>query len=268
MRSEYLQSFDRICILNPAGRADRRREVSRELRRQGITVDGHRVRFVDPVTPAALDKLPSDPAWGGFLSHLKTLRQARAEGVQRLLVLEDDLAFLDPLGEARRLVSALRQEPWHIAYFSPLQPPSAANLGSGLRWDPLSQTAIATQAYAVNGMALAVMISFLEACLSRPASSTDGGVLRLDRALALLHQARPDLRALVASQALVSRRQAGHGLSRATWWQGPVKAVRAANAVKAAWAAWASQREAGRPAEPGLAATGTVQRAVALAGKS
>lgn len=137
-----------------------------------------------------------------------------------------------------------------------------------MRWDPLSQTAIATQAYAVNGMALAVMISFLEACLSRPASSTDGGVLRLDRALALLHQARPDLRALVASQALVSRRQAGHGLSRATWWQGPVKAVRAANAVKAAWAAWASQREAGRPVEPGLAATGTVQRAVALAGKS
>ena len=59
MTPHLLLSFDRICIINLPERADRRASATRELQRQGIAVDGDRVRFVDGIRPDGPAAFPS-----------------------------------------------------------------------------------------------------------------------------------------------------------------------------------------------------------------
>jgi hypothetical protein len=213
MSSDFLHGFDRICIINLPERSDRRRQVTRELRRQGVAVDGHRVRFVEAIRPDAAAGFPSIGARGCFLSHLKTLRQARAEGVQRLLVLEDDVMFNAALRDAGRLGAALREDGWHLAYPGHVQPA----LPGPLRWEPSAAPLVCAHCYAVNGPALGVVIAWLEACLARPAGHPDGGAMHVDGALTMLRRARPDLKTLLASRSVAGQRSSRSDIIGPSW---------------------------------------------------
>ena len=213
MNSVFLQSFDRICIINLPERADRRREVTRELARLDVAVDGERVRFIAGIRPDGPGDFPSIGARGCYLSHLKTLKQAQADGVQRLLVLEDDVMFTPAMREAAPLAEAIRGEGWQLAYPGHVQPP----LPGPLRWERTDAPLVCAHCYAVQGSALPLIVDDLEACLARPAGHPDGGAMHFDGALTMLRQARPDLVTLLASRSLAGQRSSRSDIIGPSW---------------------------------------------------
>lgn len=213
MKPHLLQSFDRICIINLPERVDRRQAVSRELQRQGVAVDGARVRFVDAIRPDGPGEFPSIGARGCYLSHLSVLRQARADGVQRLLVLEDDVMFSAALAQAGHLGAALALEDWQLAYPGHVQPA----LAGPLRWQRSTAPLVCAHCYAVRGDALGTLIGFLEACLARPAGHPLGGAMHYDGALTRLRQSRPDLVTLLASRSLAGQRSSRSDIIGPSW---------------------------------------------------
>jgi glycosyl transferase family 25 len=86
-------AYDRIRVINLRSRADRRREMKRELGRLGLAND-NRVQFFDAVEPDGLGHWRSRGEHGCFLSHLGILKEASAAG-ESILVLEDDCDFTD-----------------------------------------------------------------------------------------------------------------------------------------------------------------------------
>jgi hypothetical protein len=213
MKPHLLQSFDRICIINLPERVDRRQAVTRELQRQGVAVDGSGVRFVDAIRPDGPGEFPSIGARGCYLSHLKVLRQARADGVKRLLVLEDDVMFSAALAQARHLGAALALDDWQLAYPGHVQPA----LPGPLRWQHSAAPLVCAHCYAVRGDALDTVIAFLEACLARPAGHPLGGAMHYDGALTMLRQSRPDLVTLLASRSLAGQRSSRSDIIGPSW---------------------------------------------------
>ena len=229
MNLPLLQSFDRICIINLLERADRRRAVTRELQRQGVVVDGDRVRFVNGIRPDGPGDFPSSGARGCFLSHLLVLRQARADGVKRLLVLEDDVMFAAALAGADSLHVALARDDWHLAYPGHAQPP----LPGPLRWEPSTAALVCAHCYAVHGEALDTLVAHLEACLARPGGHPLGSPMHYDGALTVLRAARPDLVTLLASRSLAGQRSSRSDIIGPSWldrlpWAGLAGWLRAA----------------------------------------
>jgi hypothetical protein len=229
MTNPLLQSFDRICIINLPERTDRRRAVTRELRRQGMAVDGERVRFVAGIRPDGPAAFPSTGARGCFLSHLTVLRQARADGVQRLLVLEDDVMFGAALAQAGPLGAALATDHWHLAYPGHSQPP----LPGPLRWQPTDAPLVCAHCYAVHGDALQTVIDHLEACLTRRSGHPLGSPMHYDGALTVLRAAQPALVTLLASQSVAGQRSSRSDIIGPSWldrwpWAGLAGGLRSA----------------------------------------
>ncbi len=213
MTQELLAAFDRICIVNLPERADRRREVARELARFDLAVDGDRVRFIAGIRPEGPGDFPSTGARGCYLSHLKTLKQAQADGVQRLLVLEDDAMFTPAMRRSAPLAETLRGDGWQLAYPGHIQPP----LDGPLRWVRTDAPLVCAHCYAVQATLLPALIEYLEACLGRPPGHPEGGAMHYDGALTMFRQARPEVVTLLASRSLAGQRSSRSDIIGPSW---------------------------------------------------
>jgi glycosyl transferase family 25 len=87
----FFDAFDSIRILNLPHRADRRREMIRELARFGLAEDP-RVSFFKACVGTDSGPFLNKNVHGCFLSHLALLETAANAG-ERVLVLEDDCDF-------------------------------------------------------------------------------------------------------------------------------------------------------------------------------
>jgi glycosyl transferase family 25 len=83
--------FDQIRIVNLPSRADRRAEMTGELKRAGLENDP-RVRFFDACSFADAGTFYSKGARGCYHSHLAILEEAAAAN-QSVIILEDDCDF-------------------------------------------------------------------------------------------------------------------------------------------------------------------------------
>ena len=221
MTPDLLHGFDRICIINLPHRADRRRAVTQELRRLGVAVDGDRVRFFAGVRPDAAEGFPSIGARGCYLSHLAVLAQARADGVRRLLVLEDDVMFHPEAGQASALATPLHGDDWDLAYPGHVQPALAGEL----RWVRSDAPLVCAHSYAVHGRALDTLVTYLQACLARAPGDPQGGPMHFDGALTMLRRQQPALVTWLASRSLVSQRSSRSDIIGPSWldrWPGAV----------------------------------------------
>jgi hypothetical protein len=227
MTVSLFDAFDRVCIINLPHRADRRHGVERELARQGVRVDGTRVRFFAAIRPDDPAGFPGIGARGCYLSHLEVLREARADGVRRLLVLEDDVMFTADMSLALPLLDGLQHGTWHMAYPGHVQDA----LPGPLRWHTTREPLLCAHCYAVNGDALDVVIGHLEACLERPPGHPLGGPMHVDGALTHLRQQQSRLITLRASRSLAGQRSSRSDIIGPSWldrlpFAGAVRAAR------------------------------------------
>ena len=96
MRGVLVRHFDRVAIISLPRQEGRRSRLKSHLKQLGLA-DEKAITWVDAVD-GQQEKVPSwwkagTGAWGCRQSHLEVMRNALDDGVDRLLVLEDDVVF-------------------------------------------------------------------------------------------------------------------------------------------------------------------------------
>jgi hypothetical protein len=184
MPTPLTQLFDQIYVINLADRTDRRRNVEREFGEIGVEMPNPKVTFFPGIRPSERRDFPSRGARGCFLSHLGVLRMAEQSGFGRILICEDDLAFVDNFNACwERALSELSKREWSLFYG-----------GYRLRWKidhsdpmpvrPVARTAIIETAHflAFQGESIGAAAQYLAAMLERPGGDPNGGPMHVDGA--------------------------------------------------------------------------------------
>jgi hypothetical protein len=210
-----LEHFSRIYIVNLPERADRRREMTAELAALGLAPDGDRIRFFRAVRPDAAGAFPSIGARGCFLSHLGILEEAIADGLENVLVLEDDLAFSPLLRAAPAALGDRLAAPWDFAYFGHV---AELHAPATPAWLETTQPLATTHFYALHGRILKPLRDYLSACLGRPAGDPEGGPMHVDGAYSLFRSRNPEAITLVATPSLGEQRSSRSDIFPNKWY--------------------------------------------------
>ena len=176
-----------ILVINLAYRTDRRSEMEVQLRRIGWSAE-----FFPAVRPDEAGGFPSIGARGCFLSHLAVLKIARDRHVSKLIILEDDLNFVDGFRERwDELLATLDSVEWSIAYAGHLL--VTASVG----WSTFNFVANCHPVYRhfmiINGSAIETLIEGLEMILVRPPGDPLGGPMHVDGAYSTLRAQNANL---------------------------------------------------------------------------
>ena len=208
---DILARFDSVRIINLPERTDRRREMTRELERVGAN-GNPRIAFFDAVRPSDPADFPSLGARGCFMSHLEILRSARADGVETVLILEDDLNFSSDFhSESQSQLDRLFGGDWDIFYGAyRLHAPYPGSADTSLPADHAVET---TPFVAFNGRVIPRVIDFLEGILTRTAGSPDYGPMHVDGAYSVFRMLHPDVVTYAASPKLGYQRSSRSDIS-------------------------------------------------------
>jgi hypothetical protein len=202
--------FDRLYVINLPERTDRRKVISVELGKAGL-IDTAKVRFFPACKMQEADGFPSIGAHGCFLSHLSILREAAADGLRNVLIVEDDLEISPGFAAAEpALVARLARDDWAIAYLGHSDPP---------RPDPHEPLAVyegllyMAHFYGVRGPHFAPLIEELEAIRRRPPGDPLGGRMHFDAALSHYRANHPAALTLVTYPNLGTQRRSRSDIS-------------------------------------------------------
>lgn len=191
--------FDRTNIVNLVFREDRRIETKEEFDRFNFPLGNDNVYFIEASCPDTADGFPTKGTKGCFLSHLRILENAQNDGLNNILILEDDITFSKNIVEVgKKAVSELNSVDWDIAYFSH----SFDEDNKDLKWIPLDKSLMCTHFYAVNGKCFNELITFLHNILKRPPGHPDGGPMHYDGAINTFRRQNPDKKILYFSKNL------------------------------------------------------------------
>ena len=204
-----LESFERIRIINLATRSDRRREISSEFARLGITINNSKVAFYQADRPQDAGGFETIGARGCFFSHLGVLESALNDGVANVLILEDDVDFSR---DAEALIPAaldkLAMQQWGFFYgghLSRLPLPGGTNPDHLWRASP-DEGFSGTHFVALSRSAIQLAVPYFKAMAERPPGSPEGGPMHVDGAYTWLRKAHPQIQTWIAAPELGHQR--------------------------------------------------------------
>jgi len=225
-----LDLFDRIYIINLASRADRRAEMQEQLQRIGLSLQSPRVHLFEAVRPPNAGGFPSLGARGCFLSHLGVLQHAEANGLHRVLILEDDLNFsADFMKRGAGVLEQLNQEDWAV-FYGGYHLPSPIDKPAGCVQLASDQPVQTTHFVAFRGQAIPAAAKYLEAMLQRPSGHAEGGPMHVDGAYTWFRAAHPQWQTFIAVPELGHQRASRTDI-HALRWHDRVPVVRDAVAL-------------------------------------
>lgn len=123
-----LDFFERAYVINLPSRTDRRREMEHELRRADVGLRpeqlASQVEFFPAIRPTEAAPFTLVGRKGASLSFLAVLKDARARGLSRVLVLQDDAEFVpDFQRRAAPVLAELAARPWGLVQLGYLGEP-------------------------------------------------------------------------------------------------------------------------------------------------
>lgn len=209
--------FDRIYIVNLPERTDRRREMEEQLVKVGL--GGHpRVIFFPAIRPPDAGGFPSIGARGCFSSHLAILQDAAQQGLQRILILEDDLDFSrDFNARVGALCARLQQSDWGVFYggYELLHPLAASDADiQSMAADAAVRT---THFIAFQAPAMERAAAYLQAMLARPGGHADGGPMHVDGAYSWFRRQHPEVLTLISVPELGYQRSSRTDIHPLSW---------------------------------------------------
>ena len=197
--------WPRTYVINLRSRTDRRRETEHELYWSDWPTP---VEWFSAIAPRRAGGFPSPAVRGCFLSHLEVLRDARDEGLPRVIVLEDDVAFRDIVTDRLAEVERRDGEDWGLCYLGhrlALGEPGVHSCSPSLGIETL-------HAYAVSQWVYDELIEFLEALLGRVPGHPDGGPMFPDAAFSWFRRVH-EVKTLAVVPSLAYQRSSRSDLS-------------------------------------------------------
>ena len=211
----FLDSFDKIFVINLLERTDRRKAIQSELDWIGAS-DRGKIEIFPAVKPTELGGFPSIGARGCFMSHLEILRLARDHGMQRILSLEDDLMFNNALKKYQEAVAQhMAGEGYDIAYLGHMV--ESRNSGAML-FEKYDQALMQSHFIAFRGQVIARLVASFEAMLQRPAGHPDGGPMHVDGAYSTFRAQNPDVVTQIAMPNLGFQRPSPSDIAGFRWF--------------------------------------------------
>lgn len=216
-----LEAFGRIVVINLPARADRRHLIDAELRRAGLSLDHPAVEVFAAIRPDTAAGFPSIGAHGAYCSHLAVMERMIDQGWERVLVLEDDMAFAP--GFAARLPAlarALATRKWGMLYGHPGDLPhrTPAADADGLITLPADLGLIQLHFFGLTRDAVLIAAPMLRAMRARPTGSAQGGPMHVDGALNWVRAAHPGLISLAISPEIAQQRASPSDIAPPRWY--------------------------------------------------
>lgn len=214
---KIFDAFERIVVINLPERVDRRREMVAELRKAGIAEHDPRLQFFAGIRPADAGLFPSRGARGCFESHLGVIAQALRDGLDSVLVLEDDLDLQPAACIAQPLLAGrLAQGGWDFAY--PGHMLALPSREGPAQWHETASPLVCAHFYALHRRVLRDLHRYLEECARRPPGHPQGGPMHVDGAYSMFRAFRPDVVTLVASPSLGGQRSSRSDIAANRWF--------------------------------------------------
>lgn len=210
-------AFQRIYVINLPSRADRLRAVLAELARVGISKDDPRLKIFAGIRPSDAGGFPTIGTRGCFLSHLGVLREALADGLDNVLILEDDV-LLNPsaLKPSHELQTVLARGDWDFAYLGHVQPSPDPNAS------PIFLTTqtplVCLHCYALNRRVIGPLLDYLQSCLARPPGHPDGGPMHVDGAYSMFRARHPNFVTIICQPSLAGQRSSRSDIHVNRWF--------------------------------------------------
>lgn len=226
--------FDRVAVIHLPERVDRYRSIERELAMAGLSIGGPKVQFPFAPRPTNLDGFASRGVYGNFLSHLEIIKAALADGIEHVLILEDDAVF------HRRLFSTdigavLERAEWDMCYFGYTgEIMQTAGVPRGfVRYENHYGSFYQAHCYAVHRRCLPVLAGYLQETLVNPAGHPRGGKMYIDGAFALFRKWYPEKVTLIASPSLCRQKGCPSSLAHRRWYDSVSVIRNAAQGIRA-----------------------------------
>lgn len=208
--------FERAYVINLPERADRRRLMVRELEKAGMPLTPGKVEIFPAIRPASAGDFPSLGARGCFLSHQAILKQALADGLTNVLIMEDDLTISEQFkSNHEAIITQLRQSEWGFVYFGHREEVAEQ---SPQRLQPYDQPMMTTHFYGINHRIFNRLLGFLDELQRRPGGHPDGGPMHLDGAYSTFRAQNPDIITLIAAPNLGWQRSSRSDVSPGGWY--------------------------------------------------
>jgi glycosyl transferase family 25 len=213
-----LDYFDRISIIHLKERADRYRELARELRRLGIEITHGKVCIPDAPMPSEASGFPDKGTYGNFLSHLEILKSAQRDGLQSVWVLEDDAIFSHRfVREQHKIAEFLSRSQWDICFFGHTLTKQLDALEVGL--PRFHGPFLWAHCYAVHGRILPRLIAYLEETRHRTSRHPHEDRMYIDHAYNLFRKFNPDVITLVGNPVLSVQSSSQSSLGDLRWYK-------------------------------------------------
>ena len=214
---KIFDAFQRIYIINLPSRPDRRHAVLSDLASAGIEADDPRLRIFPGMRPDDAGVFPSRGAHGCYLSHLGILREAIADNLDNVLILEDDLALEPGARQPQpQLVEVLRVGNWDFAY--PGHVEDSGDLTAQPAWQITNQPLVCAHFYGIKRRILPALVGYLEDCMARPEGHPDGGPMHVDGAYSMFRQRNPEVITLICMPSLGGQRSSRSDIYANRWF--------------------------------------------------
>ncbi len=211
----FLNCFDRIFVINLLERTDRRKAINNELVWIGA-LERDKIEIFPAVKPAEPGGFPSIGARGCFMSHLEILRKARDLGMQRILIIEDDLMFNNFLKKHQDEVARhVASDGYDIVYLGHMVDSKSAN---SLRFERYEKPLMQSHFIAFRGDVITRLVSVFEAMLQRPPGHPDGGPMHVDGAYSTFRMQHPEFVTQIALPNLGFQRPSPSDIAGFRWF--------------------------------------------------
>lgn len=209
-----LNDFSAIYVINLATRADRRAEVAEQLAQVGLSFSSPNVNLFEAVRPNDAGGFDSVGARGCFMSHLGVLRLAKSS--DNVVIIEDDLDFVQGIGDKLGSTLSALPENWGIFYGGCFTNLVAST--SPVTLAPPHTLIQNAHFVAFNGSVIGPLINYLEAILTRPSGHVDGGPMHVDGAYARFRLDNPKIIAYLAIPELGYQRPSRTDIHSLKWY--------------------------------------------------
>ena len=211
----FIEFFDCAYVINLPNRVDRRKAMVKELENAGMPFTSGKVELFAAIRPESPGSFQSIGFRGCFLSHLSVLKQARADGLNNVLIMEDDLELRKDFKQYEDIIlKELIAREWDIVHFGYCyDKPSVSEAINLPILQPFSGELMCTTFYAVNQRVLDQLINFFEVLLQRPAGHPKGGPMSLDGAFNVFKWQHPNIARLIAVPSFGDQRSSKSDIS-------------------------------------------------------
>lgn len=216
-QTELTRYFDKTYIVNLPERTDRLKEIEEQLQKINLSVDHPKIKVFPAVRPSDSGEFESIGSRGCFLSHLGILKDAKDNGFNRVLILEDDVDFSkNASAQLAESLEFLAQTPWDIFYGG--HQLSLPDNASNMIKIAAEMGVVTSHFIAVQSKAIDTFHHELELMLGRKNGDARGGPMHVDGAYSTVRNNYPELITYAANPVIGYQRASKTDIHQNSWF--------------------------------------------------